>query len=243
MLRVVDVRRVGRAVRALRIRRGWRQEDLARQARLARSVVGRVERGEQAGLTLDAVAAVAEALGARVYLDLRWDGEGLDRLLDEGHATLVDRVVAWLRAHGWEVAVEASFAIGGERGSIDILAWHPVRRALAVFEVKSVTPDMQAMLYGLDRKGRLGPGLARSKGWAARTAARILVLWDTRTNRRRIERHGESVRAALPAGTREVVAWLRDPSEPPPAGVWFVTDVGGMDAMGVRRRRVRVRRA
>jgi hypothetical protein len=73
--------------------------------------------------------AVAEALGATVEFVIRWDGEGLDRLLDEGHATLVDRVVAWLRAHGWEVAVEVSFARAGERGSIDILAWHPVRRA------------------------------------------------------------------------------------------------------------------
>jgi transcriptional regulator with XRE-family HTH domain len=145
----MDVRRVSRAVRALRIRRGWRQADLAREAKLSRSVVGRIERAERVGLTLDAVVAVAEALGATVSLDLRWQGEGLDRLLDEGHATLVDRVVAWLRAQGWDVAVEVSFARGGERGSIDVLAWHPVRRALAVIEMKSVTPDMQAMLYGL----------------------------------------------------------------------------------------------
>ena len=219
------------------MRRGWRQEDLAREAKLSRSVVGRVERGELSGLGLGSVVAVAEALGATVELSIRWQGEGLDRLLDEGHATLVDRVVAWLRAAGWDVAVEVSFARGGERGSIDVLAWHPVRRVLVVIEVKSVTPDMQAMLYGLDRKARLGPEIARGRGWDARATARVLVIWDTRTNRRRLEKHASSVRAALPAGTREVLAWLRDPVGPPPAGIWFVTDVRGMDGMGVRRRR------
>src|SRR3954447_13650681 len=239
----MDLRRVSRAVRALRIRRGWRQADLAREAKLSRSVVGPLERGERVGLTLDAVDAVAEALGATVHLDVRWQGEGLDRLLDEGHARLVDRVVAWLRAAGWDVAVEVSFARGGERGSIDVMAWHPVRRALVVIEVKSVTPDMQAMLYGLDRKARLGPELARARGWDERSTARVLVVWDTRTNRRRIEAHAASVRAAPPAGRREVLAWLRDRVGSPPAGIWFVTDVRGMDGMGVRRRRVRVRRA
>jgi transcriptional regulator with XRE-family HTH domain len=239
----MDLRRVSRAVRALRMRRGWRQADLAREAKLSRSVVGRIERSELEGLTLDAVGAVAHALGATVAIDLRWQGEGLDRLLDEGHATLVDRVVAWLRAHGWDVAVEVSFARGGERGSIDVLAWHPVRRALDVIEVKSATPDMQAMLHGLDRKARLGPDIARSRGWDPGATARVLVLWDTRTNRRRIEAHASSVRASLPAGTRDVLAWLRGPTGTPPAGIWFVTDVRGMDGMGVRRRRVRVRRA
>ena len=119
----------------------------------------------------------------------------------------------------------------------------PGPSALAVIEVKSVTPDMQAMLYGLDRKARLGPEIARARGWEVRATARLLVVWDTRTNRRRIEAHAASVRAALPAGTREVLAWLRDPAGQAPAGIWFVTDVRGMDGMGVRRRRVRVRRA
>lgn len=239
----MDLRRVARAIHALRVRRGWRQEDLAREANLSRAVVGRVERAEIDGLSVSSLVAVATALDATIDILIRWQGEGIDRLLDEGHAALVETVVRWLRVHGWDIAVEVSFSRYGERGSIDILAWHPVRRALAVFEVKSVTPDMQAMLLGLDRKGRLGPELARDRGWDVRVAARVLVIWDTRTNRRRIEAHAATVRAALPAGTREVLAWLREPVGAPVSGIWFVTHVRGMDAMGVRRRRVRVRRA
>lgn len=113
---------VRRSVRAVRVRRGWRQADLAAEAGVSRSVVGRIERGLRAGLTLDAVDAVAAALDATAKLALAWHGEGLDRLLDEAHARLVEETVRRLRGWGWEVAVEVTFAVSGERGSIDVLA-------------------------------------------------------------------------------------------------------------------------
>ena len=201
ILRLVDVARFGRAVRALRVRRGWRQIDLAAAAAVSRTHVGRIERGERPGLTLDAVDSVAIALGASTDLLMRWHGEGLDRLLDEAHARLVEVVVRRLRSFGWEVAVEVSFSRNGERGSIDVLAFHPAHRALVVIEVKSVTPDMQAMLGGLDRKARLGAD--RSPGTADGTlavVARILVLWNTRTNRRRVEAHEPACTLFCPQG-------------------------------------------
>ncbi len=183
------------------------------------------------------------AVGGWTELLLRWNGEGLDRLLDERHASLVEAVVRRLRALGWDVAVEVSFSRFGERGAIDVLAWHPEYRALAVFEVKSVTPDMQAMLGGLDRKARLGPAIARESGWAPLIVARVLVLADTRTNRRRVEEHAATVRAALPAGTRAVQHWLAHPRSPGIAGVWFATDVRRAAANGGQRDRMRVPRA
>jgi hypothetical protein len=149
-------------------------------------------------------------------------------------------VVRRLVAHGWDVAVEVSFARNGERGSIDVQAFHGGRRALLVTEAKSVTPDMQAMLGGLDRKVRLGPAIARERGWDPVTVARVLVLGDTRTNRRRLDAHGATIRAALPAATREITRWVADPVAPAPAGVWFVTDVRGADGRPVRQHRVRV---
>ena len=124
-----------------------------------------------------------------------------------------------------------------------MLAFHSGRRALLVIEVKSVTPDMQAMLGGLDRKARLGPAIARERGWAPETVGRALVIGETRTNRRRLEEHEATVRAALPAGTREITRWVADPVGPAPAGVWFVADVRGADGSPVRRHRVRARRA
>ena len=55
-------------------------------------------------------------------------------------------MAAQLRALGWEVVLEATFFIRGERGSIDILGWHATSRVVLVIEVKSVVPDIQAML-------------------------------------------------------------------------------------------------
>ncbi|HEY6571113.1 MAG TPA: helix-turn-helix transcriptional regulator [Candidatus Limnocylindrales bacterium] len=239
----MDLNRFGRAIRALRRRRHWRQSDLADAAHVSASQVGRVERGESRRLPVESLERVALALGASLDLTIRWKGEGLDRLLDEAHARLVELVVRNLRAMGWDVAVEVSFSIRGERGSIDVLAFHPGSRLLVVIEVKSVTPDMQAMLFGLDRKGRLAPAIARDRGWFPTVTVRLLVLADTRTNRRRLDAHAATVRAALPAGTREVLRWLRDPRVQPRPGVWFVSDRRGMDANDRARERVAVRRA
>jgi transcriptional regulator with XRE-family HTH domain len=233
---------VGRGVRAIRVRRGWRQDDLARAAGVARSVIGRIERGERQGVTLDAVDAVAIALGGSIELVLSWHGERLDRLLDESHARLVEVVVRRLRDHGWDVAVEVTFSHFGERGSIDVLAFHPARRALVVIEVKSVTPDLQRLLSGLDRKARLAPRIGVDRGWDARVVARLLVIWGTRTNRRRLAEHAASLATVLPTGTREVQRWLRDPAGPAVSGTWVVPDVGGMDGARLRRHRVRVPR-
>jgi transcriptional regulator with XRE-family HTH domain len=227
----------------LRVRRGWRQADAAAEAGVSRSQVGRLERGDSRQLPLGVAERVADALGAQVELRLRWRGEGLDRLLDEAHARLVELLVRRLRALGWDVGVEVSFSSYGERGSIDVLAWHPVHRALAVFEVKSVTPDMQAMLGGLDRKARLAPLVARDRGWSpVAVVARFLVIGDSRTNRRRVEDHAATVAAALPAGTREVRSRLADPRPPGIGGVWFLPDVQGAGTTAVRRHRVRRRR-
>ena len=121
----MDLKKLGRAVRALRVRRGWRQEDLGRAVGVSRSVVWRVERGRRQGITIDTLDALAAALDASIDLVMRWEGEGLDRLLDEGHARLVDEVVRRLSALGWDVAVEVSFSRYGERGSIDVLGVAP----------------------------------------------------------------------------------------------------------------------
>src|SRR5262245_34094632 len=94
--------------------------------------------------------AVAEALDGRLDLDFRWRGEQLDRLVDERHATIVDQLVAIYRGSRWDVAVEATFSIYGERGSIDVFAWHPVREVIAVNEVKASVGEAGNTVVGVD---------------------------------------------------------------------------------------------
>ncbi len=158
--------------------------------------------------TLDRIAG---ALDARVSVRLLWRGEALDRLLDAAHAELVDRVLGLLDGLGWRVMPEATFNHFGERGSIDVLGWHPGTGSVLVIEVKSVVPDLQAMLSGVDRKARIAPLVARDLGWEAGRVSRVIVLPEHRTTRRRIATHGATFALAYPSRTREVRRWLADP--------------------------------
>ncbi len=219
----MDAIRFGLGIRALRRRRHWTQAELGARTGLSPSAIGRMERGRSERVTVRTLDRVAAELGGRVDVRLLWNGEALDRLLDRRHAALVDSTLVTLADAGWNTAVEVSFSIRGERGSIDILAVHPPSGSLLVVEVKSVVPDLQAMLVTLDRKGRLAPEIARERGWLARSVTRLLVLPDDRTSRRRVGHHERTFDAALPARTVEIRRWLKAPAGPR-HGVLFLPD-------------------
>ena len=177
-------------------------------------------------MTLAAVEAIAKALGARLNLVMTWNGEALDRLLDADHAALVDIVAATLRTLEWLVAVEVSFNIRGEWGSIDVLAFHPATGVVLVVEVKSVVPDLQATIFTLDRKTRLGLEIAAERGWHGRLVGRLLVVADGRTTRRRVADHRATFDAVFPARTAAVKRWLARPDGSRPfSGLWFLANV------------------
>lgn len=207
----MDPVRFGAALRALRRHRKLTQRQLATKVGVSQSAVSRAERGDVRALTVGTVELIASGLGASSSLRLYFRGEELDRLLDAAHAGLVDRVIAILRSLGWDVVPEVTFNHFGERGSIDVLAFHPQHGALLVVEVKSVVPDMQAMLAGIDRKGRLAADIGRQRGWAVQTVSRLLVLPDDRTARRRLDAVAGSVHQVLPLRTREVRRWFALP--------------------------------
>lgn len=233
--------RTGRALRALRIRRGMGQLDLAHRVGVSRATISRIERGELSGITLGRLSEVVAGLGAVLHVSIRWNGEALDRLLDEGHARLVAAVVSLLTELGWETAVEVSFAVGTERGSIDVLAHHPPSRSLLVGEVKSVVPDAGGTVYGLDRKARLAPVIARQRGLDVQTVSRVLFVGDSRTARRRIARFAALWAAAFPVRGRQLLAWLRDPQLRPISGLMLVQL--GTPAVAARSRVTRSRRS
>jgi len=233
----MDAIRFGLAIRALRRRRGWSQVLLGSKAGLSGSAISRIERGLATRYSVRALTRVTDALGARLTMRVLWQGEELDRLLDADHARLVEAMVRRLTVAGWMVVPEATFSAGSERGSIDVLAWHPTGNQLLVIEVKSVMPDVQAMLSGIDRKARLAPTIARDRGWRIGAVSRILVLPDDRTARRRLLAFASTFDRALPARTVEVRRWLEAP-ERPIAGVMFLSDVphaGARHRVGTRR--------
>ena len=225
----MDLIRFGRGVRALRLRRRLRQKDLAAAALVSPTIVARIERGLGGSIPARKLDLVAHALGATTDLRLNWNGEALDRLLDSAHARIVDLVAERLRRLGWEVVLEATFSIRGERGSIDLLAWHAGARTVLVIEVKSVVPDIQAMLVSLDRKTRLAVEVARPRGWAPAAVGRLLVIGDTRTNRRRVAALTATFATEFPSRAVEVRRWLERPTAMAPLhGLWFVSTGQGM---------------
>jgi transcriptional regulator with XRE-family HTH domain len=219
---MMDSVRLGRQLRALRLRHRLRQDDVAARAGISRSEVGRAERGQAQAVRLRRLERIAEALGARLDIRVSWNGEALDRLLDAAHADLVQQVVTTLEAAGWECLVEVSFHVRGERGSVDVLARHRSTGSGLVVEAKSIVPDVQATLMTLDRKVRLAPIIARERDRPIRSVGVVLVIADSRTSRRRIERHQAIFDAALPARTVEVRRWSRAPTDPPVRGIWFL---------------------
>lgn len=191
---------------------------------MSRALVARIERGHADRVAVHTLVRVAAAAGASISLRLLWHGEGLDRLLDAAHAGLVEWLVRWLEIHGWTSATEVSFNVDRERGSMDILAFHPATGSLLVTEVKSVVPDVQATLHGIDRKARVARSVARERGWKVTSVSRLLVVPDDRTSRRRVAAHQATFESALPARTVAVKRWLRAPAGEI-KGVLFVSDV------------------
>lgn len=186
----MDDARLGRAIRILRQRHGWRQADLGARCGLGRTAISDIERGRGDRYTVRAVRSVLRALEADATILVRWGAPGdLDRLLDRDHAALV-RTWAELHArHGWELWPEASFSIYGERGRIDLLAFHPSIGVLEVVEAKTGVWDLQETLGRLDVKVRLAKQVAAERGWAVRRVVAALVIAEGRTVRRRVEEH------------------------------------------------------
>jgi len=236
----MDAVRIGSSFRALRLRANLRQSDLAILARIPREVISEVERGRISRASLDDLAHLAAALGADLDVRIRWRGEQLDRLLDEAHAATVAATLTRLGRMGWEAVVEASFSIWGERGSIDILAWHARSLTLLAIEVKATIPDVQATLHDLDRKTRLAPEIASRRGWKSRAVGRLLVVAESPTSRGRVRRSGGVLDVALPARGPAVRAWLREPHGPI-AGVWFLSNAAHTHTRRPSWRRERVR--
>lgn len=205
---------VGRRFRAVRIHKGWRQQDLARRAGVSASGISRIEHGRFDQLTLAVVRRVARALDMRAQLVAHWHGGDLDRMVNARHAALHETAaLRFARLDGWIVAPEVSFSIYGERGAIDVLAWHATRRALLVVELKSEIVDVQGLLGAVDRYRRLAPRIAAGRGWEPSTESTWVAVAAGRANARALAAHRTVLRAAFPSDGRQLSAWLRDPVE------------------------------
>jgi transcriptional regulator with XRE-family HTH domain len=207
--------RLGSAPRAIRVRRRLRQTDVAAAARVSPTIVGRIEHGRLETIPIGSLRRVAQAVDARVDLIARWQGGDLSRLINARHAAMHEAMAqAFAASSEWHAEPEVSFSIYGERGIIDILAWHPGTRSILVVELKTELVDVNELMGTLDRKRRLAAEIARQRSWQPNSVSTWVVLADSRTNRRALSIHETLLRTKFPDDGRRVRGWLHHPDAP-----------------------------
>jgi len=238
----MDDRTVGLVLRSLRRRLGWRQTDLAARAGCSQASVSVIERGHLGGVTIATLRAMFGAVDARLQLAPSWRGAELDRLVDAEHASIVDHLAGRLERAGFDTALEVTYAIRGERGSIDVLGLRPDVRAAVVCEVKSEVGAAEATGRKLDEKRRLVAAIVRDRfGWTPDVVGAVLVFPESSRLRRLLTGPAAALGRMFPVDSRRVVAWLRMPSGPL-AATWFLSDIAGRSCRRVTKaRRARCR--
>jgi hypothetical protein len=226
---------IGRVLRALRHRKGWRQQALSRTASVARSVISDLEVGRLDRHTLGSLRSCVAAAGGHLRLGIDVPSGDLPRLLDADHARLQERWKRWLEARGWSVDAEVTFNHYGERGSIDLLAWDHASRAVVMVEIKSTIVDIQATVSSIDRKARVAAVIARDRRWETATIVPALLVREGSTARRRVADHAR-IFGRLSLRGRPALAWLRDPATAPaPTGILCFTELSDARRGDVRR--------
>lgn len=226
---------IGRCLRAMRHRRGLRQRDVSTRLGVARSVLTDLEAGRIGPHTVETLRSVIDALGGWLRIDIQVPGGDARRLLDAEHAALQNRWAQWLTRVGWLVDVEVTFSRYGERGSIDILAWHAASATLLVIEIKTVIIDVQALLSNLNRKVRNAPFIARQRGWQPQAVVPALIVLEGTTARRRVAEHA-ALFARLTVRGHAALTWLRAAGTPPvPGGILLMTKLSAARSGDLRR--------
>jgi transcriptional regulator with XRE-family HTH domain len=211
----MDDARLGSAIRVVRIREKRTQAEVAKAAGVRRYDVSRVERGSFDHLPIGALRAIAAVLGIWIGMVPNWRGAALDRVLNSAHTALQEAVIRFIEEiPGWVTRAEVSFSIAGERGVVDVLAWHARTRTLLIIELKTLVVDPADLVRTMGRRTRLAHQIALSQGWRPDHVASWVVFTDTRTNRRQVAHHRDLLKVLGGLDGRSVRAWLRSPIEP-----------------------------
>ena len=138
---------------------------------------------------------------------------------------------------------EVTFSIYGERGAIDVLAWHEPTRSLLVIELKTELVDMQETVGTLDRKVRLAMKIARERGWDPLTVSTLAADRRVAVQPAGGRRHAAMLGQRFPADGHAMTRWLRQPAGGSHALSFLSSDAPGRALDDGSRRSARVRPA
>jgi transcriptional regulator with XRE-family HTH domain len=194
--------RIGGEIRRARIAAGLSLRAAADAVGLSHSVFSRLERGSFSNVTVVQLSLACTAVG----LDFSAAAHpGGDPVRDAGHLRLLSRVRAVLPA-GTRWRSEVPIAIPGDRRGIDGVAWLDPRPT--GLEAETRLGDLQALERRTLQKQR-----------DAGLTVLILVIADTRHNRRVLAVHREALRSGFPLDGRAMITHLKRGSTPPANGL------------------------
>lgn len=196
-------------------------------------------------VSLGTLMDIARVLDIQVSIAARSRGADLDRLINAKHAGLHESVARWFATDlpEWALDPEVSYSIYGERGVIDIVAWHAGERALLIIELKTDVVDVGDLIGQMDRRRRLAREIIGGRGWDPLTVSVWVIVAAGRTNRARIAGYRAVLRNAFPADGRRMRGWLRRPAgEIAGLSLWEGTVDGVKPGGYAARHRVRIGR-
>jgi transcriptional regulator with XRE-family HTH domain len=199
---VILHRKLGQDLRALRRQAGLSQRWLAEQVGVQHSVISRIEAGRGMVTTLDLYARLFAVLGGRLSVKVYPEA---DPLRDEAHLRLIERLIKLLHA-AIRARREVPLGIPGDLRAWDLMLMAGARHAAV--EAEMVLDDLQA----LERKIAL-------KQQDGRIEVVILLIADTKRNRRILATHREVLRERFPLDTRAALAHLRAGRIPPESAI------------------------
>jgi transcriptional regulator with XRE-family HTH domain len=197
-------RELGNELRAARRSMGISQRRIAQAAGVSQSAISRIERAVDRGLTVDRLARHAAAVGLRTSIKLYPDGP---RVRDHAHLRVVEGFRVFVSSrYGWRA--EAPVGGQGDLRAWDVLLTGPVTIGI---DAETRLEDVQALQRRVELKRR-DSGVERV----------VIVVADTRHNRKVIRDHRASLIRSLPLGTRDILASLRVGTDPGGDGIVVV---------------------
>ncbi len=210
--------RSGVAIGEERARRAWTTRDVASRARVSAATISNVEAGRRASLGVYARIAVALGLSLDVSLETRRRGRARGRS-DLVHAAMGEIEAGWLRALGYEVAIDHPYQHYQFAGRADVLAWTLEPSALLHIENRTRFPDLQEAAGSYNAKRQyLASVVARQLGirpFASQTHV-MIGLWSAEVIHS-LRIRSATFRALGPHSKERLDAWLK--GDPPTTGI------------------------
>ena len=209
---------LGDRLRLARSALGIRQSDVAIQAGVSRTMVGRIERGRGGSICLDSWAAVARVLDVDLVAVVNEpDGSWRSCLQLRCH----ELVAAAARDGGWAATTEIIRASRDcAPSSVETILVRPFRKEAAVIHAWHPVPNVGTALAAFEaRTTRVRRSLG--SGWAV---SALVVCPSTTAVRRRVTELAPRLAMDLSATSGEWMAALRYKHSPMPAAGLLWTD-------------------